>query len=781
MNAVGPIVFAIVVGFLMGVFVNTRTFRNYSMRTKLIFTFAPVILVAIALLAYFYSQSTRAALTNAANQSLASAASETATRLDTFFVSNLKAMRTEAQLPDFVALLDPAYFRPNFGNQVDILQSLYRKDPEHIRSYALLNSNGLNIADTDSANFGKDEAQEEYFRVPLESGLPYISPVLFKEEGPSFYLSTPIFGVSDEVVGVLRVEYDASILQTIVLKSTGRAGTDSFAVLFDENHLHLAHGNETYAPQANYKLVASIANENRVAELKAMQRLPDVPAEDLSTNLPELEASLENVDVSPFFTAQDIATGNKIDQVAVVRLESQPWTVAFFQPREVFLAPVLAQARRTILLTLVIGALALVAAVWFGRTLTVPIIQLTDAAQQAAEGNLKVQAPVSSQDEIGVLAQTFNRLTAQLAQLVGTLENQVKARTSELALSMQVGQRAAAIREEDKLLPTITQFIRDKFNLYYVQVYYVDDVGQYLLLREGTGSIGQALLGRRHRLPVGAGSIVGQAAVTGRPVVVPDTETSTLHLPNPLLPETRSELAVPLLVEDHVIGVLDMQANRPNIFTEQNVTVFEAMATLLALSIDSARQWSTAQAAQQKAEKALSQLTREVWQGELGALTPEKGIGFTYNLSAVTPLQTAPRAATEISAKTLVVPLVVQNQTIGQLSLALPEDKAQTEDEEQVLRAVAERLAQKIENLRLFADTQRNAWRDHVVSETAAEVWSAAEVDAVMKAAVAQLGQKLQASEVVIRLGKDAEWSSPETPALRPQQSNRQSVQNEDG
>lgn len=759
MNGTFVIAVVVVLALALGAYLEIRFFRNVSMRAKLVLTFVPVLLLSVALLGYLTDRDLGHALTQAANQSLLTAASESANRLDNFFITSLDAMRTEeAQLPDFVALLDPEYFRPDFGNQVEILQSLQRKDVEHILSYGLLNTNGLNISDTDSRLFGKDESDETYFKVPLESGYPYISPVLFEEDRNIFVLSTPIYGVNDDIVGVLRVQYSAQILQDLIVESTGKAGPGSFAVLFDENHLHLAHGDETVAPLVNYKLLVPPSNTEWLKQMQDVKRVPLGTAEEVSVNLPELETNLRNSLTQPFFTAQDIATGDKINQVAVTRLESQPWLVAFFQPRDIFLTPITAQRRRSLMLTVLVGVGALAAAVWLGRILAAPIVRLTAVAEQVAEGRLDVLAPVEGRDEISQLARVFNNMTAQLRQLIGSLEEQVEARTKELSLSMLVGQRAAAIREEEKLLSIITQFIRDQFNLYYVQVYYLDDIGQNLILRQGTGDVGQALLEQHHRLPVGAGSIVGQVAATAESIVVPNTELSDIHKPNPLLPATRSELAVPLIVEGNVIGVLDMQGSEPHTFTKKNVTVFEAMATQLAGAIDGSRQWAAAQIAQQRAERALRQLTRETWEDVLRERNRlQQGVGFTYNLSGVIPVRdntTPPGADTVVT-----VPLMVQNQQIGQLSLVLA-DGQQAEDARVILSAVAQQLAQKVENLRLFQDTQRNAWRDQIVSEVTSSIWSSAEVEDVMKAAVAELGEKLNASDVVIRLGEDVAWLS---------------------
>lgn len=755
MNTIGIVIVGAVLAVAAGIFINYRLFNRYRLRTKLIITFVPLMLLAIAFLSLFADQSVNTALTNAANQSLDSAASEVASRIDNFIITSLGAMETEAQLPDFVAYLDPNYFRPSFGNQVEVLESLAKKDPQHIISYALLNGSGLDIADTHGPYTGADESTQNYFKIPFESGLPYVSPILFQEgRPPSFFMSTPIFGVADQPVGVLRVEYDAAIFQFLVEKSTGQAGDGSFAVLFDENLMHLAHGEGTIASTINFKLLTPPESMAWFEQMQSMQRLPQGDAENLSSDLPELAKNLSNAGNNKFFIAKDAATGNKLDQVAVTELESQPWKVAFFQPREIFLAPITVQRRRTFLLTIAIALAAIAFAVWLGNIITNPITKLTNIAQKVSEGQLDILASVEGKDEISKLAQAFNHMTGQLRQLIASLEDQVKERTKDLSLSMEVGQQSAAIREEEELLPRITQFIRDQFDLYYVQVYYVDDVRKNLVLRQGTGDVGKLLLDRHHKLPIGVGSIVGQVAASGQSIVVSNTELSDIHKPNPLLPETRSELAVPLVVENVVLGVLDMQDGTAHKFTKENVTVFEAMATQLAIAIDGARQWTAAQESQKRAEQILRQLTRDAWGKVLADEYHATKIRYAYNLSTLSAVKN-PMPPSESDVH---VPIEIQGQTMGYLSLKLPEGQSETGDETLILEAVSQQLAQKIENLRLFEDTQRNAWRNQVIGETTSKVWSSAEVETVMKSAIEALGNELDASDVVIRLGRDVDW-----------------------
>ncbi len=770
-----PILF-ILMFLIYGVLIAWQ-FKRYALSTKLVVTFLAIVLIPLGLLSLMNGLTTQRAVTEAANQKLAAAAAETAARIESFIEANLGAVSSEALLPEFVEFLSSTDQQPANDRVLAILTSLNGKDLKHITSYALLNGEGLNIADSNRLAIGLSEAERDYFQIPSATGEVYVSPVLFsKQTGePELYFSAPVRDPEERILGVLRVRYHADILQDLVAQSTRLAGENAFAVLFDENHLHLAHGDENFAPEANFKLVALPSDSAELRALQAAGRLPDLPREQLSTNLPQLDQGLADAATQPFFTATDVATGEKVNQVAVKILEGEnmpPWLVAFFQPREVFLTPVQQQTRLVIGAAIGIAGLLAIAAIGLAQLLAGPIVRLTQVAQAVAGGDLDVQAQVETGDEIGLLAQAFNDMTAQLHNLIDSLEDQVQERTAELVLSMEVGQQAVAIRELDELLPTITEFIRAQFNLYYAQVYFIDDVGLNLVLRAGTGDVGEQLLSQDHSLPLGAGSIVGRAAAEKRPVVVSDTETSDVHKPNLLLPDTRSELAVPLMVEGRVIGVLDMQADQANTFTEQNLTVFEAMATQLAISIDSAQQWTNAQAAQRRAEEALRRLTREAWAERLASM--EEGLGFAYDLSAVTALEVkvedASRGGAEPQNGGLAVPVVVQNEPIGQLSVETPAGKKWHEDEQTLLRAVAQQLAQKAENLRLFEQTQQRAAREHMARQITDKVRASRNIESALKTAAEELSKALGTARAVVDLNVTPPSAEASDPTLGPEE-----------
>ena len=191
-------------------------------------------------------------------------------------------------------------------------------------------------------------------------------------------------GRQPQHLGRLVARYTARAIQDILVKTNGLAGADSFGEVFDENLLRLAHGT---TPEVNFKLVAP-ATPEELARLQTAKRVPQIANFEYSTGQPELARQLSNMEAAPYFSANDVATGARLSQVAVTHLTTKPWIVAFFQPRDVFLAPVQQQSRTTLTLSLVmaigVAALALLGA----QVLATPLARLTATAEQVAAGDL---------------------------------------------------------------------------------------------------------------------------------------------------------------------------------------------------------------------------------------------------------------------------------------------------------------------------------------------------------------------------------------------------------
>lgn len=265
---------------------------------------------------------------------------------------------------------------------------------------------------------------------------------------------------------------------------------------------------------------------------------------------------------------------------------------------------------QTVILGLVVFVIALVASLLINRTMR-PIDKLTETASAIAAGDLTRTAPVHSQDEIGTLAIAFNQMTEQLRSLIGELEDRVEARTSQLRASAEVGRTAASVLEPDELLRNVVNLITERFGFYYTAVFIIDSSGQQAVLREATGEAGHTLKERGHQLAVNSQSMVGYAITYRRPRIALDVGEEAVRFANPLLPDTRSEIALPLVVGDRVFGALDVQSTQEAAFDETNAAVLQSMADQIAIAWNNALSYAETQAAARRS-RALFAASREV-------------------------------------------------------------------------------------------------------------------------------------------------------------------------
>jgi GAF domain-containing protein/CheY-like chemotaxis protein len=185
---------------------------------------------------------------------------------------------------------------------------------------------------------------------------------------------------------------------------------------------------------------------------------------------------------------------------------------------------------------------------------------------------------------------------ASLSMEASRLLDQTERRARQLSTSAQVSQIASSILDVNELLPRIVDLIRDSFGYDHVQVFLMDAADQFAVLRASTGEAGKQLLSINHRLAKTSKSVIGQVTTSGQPVIALDTaDARFVHKPNPYLPLTRSEMALPLIVKNRVVGALDVQSNTPNAFAEEDVNVLTTLANQISVALDNARLFEEAE------------------------------------------------------------------------------------------------------------------------------------------------------------------------------------------
>lgn len=402
--------------------------RDYPVRIKLLAVYLLFVLLLLFLL-MVYNHTSRQAFINKSNQTLYAAASTVAANLDAFTTNNLNIMEMASSFPEMEALLRvPAAARAGSSEEQIVISTLdvltrYPWDQFNTVSVGLLDATGTNVADTVFNRIGSSEADTDYFRQTMRQGRPYASPVLFEADGGgvNIYFAAPVrVDMRGPVIGVVRGQFGIATLQNEVFNYRGLAGEQSFAVLIDEYHFHIA-GNPNSQSLFHTSQVLSDSDLTRLA---TQGRLPNRSSDELMFSATSLEAGLLNSSQEPFFEAVLYENGPDY-QFAIVPLISHPWVVAYVQSSEVFLGAVDRQMLQAPLIGFVLLFLAAGAAFFVAGWITGPIHQLIDASAKIAAGDLSVRAEVNSQDEIGQLGRALNQMTDHLQQTLDLLEQQM--------------------------------------------------------------------------------------------------------------------------------------------------------------------------------------------------------------------------------------------------------------------------------------------------------------------------------------------------------------------
>jgi GAF domain-containing protein/HAMP domain-containing protein len=416
-----------------------------------------------------------------------------------------------------------------------------------------------------------------------------------------------------------------------------------------------------------------------------------------------------------------------------------------------------------------------------------PIQKLTHAAADIASGDFSREVKINSKDEIGALASEFNDMTAQLRELVGELEKRVadrtlelERRTLELEVISEVGHEITTVRDVDTLLNLAASLIRERFGYYHVGIFLIDDHGEYAVLRAASSDAAQKMLEQNHRLKVGETGIVGYVAGTGLPRIALDVGADAIHFRNPLLPETHSEIALPMRSQSLTMGVLDIQVTESSAFDQRDIKTLQFLADQLVAAIENARLVQRAENALNELNRAYQVQTQQSWKKEI----QDRGrVAFEYDgaqmkslvnqlpASLIRQLERGRAVALNArlgkdpeyksySPNTLIVPLVVLNQIVGVIGLEQEDpEHVWAPDEISIVEAAASRAALALENARLLEESQRRARKEHAISEATARISSVLDVENILYTTAEELERILGGSEITLQFHTDGDES----------------------
>jgi GAF domain-containing protein len=365
----------------------------------------------------------------------------------------------------------------------------------------------------------------------------------------------------------------------------------------------------------------------------------------------------------------------------------------------------------------------------------------------------------------------------ELNLLRSSLEERVQLRTAELELANQINEKRArqfqavtqvlkaisTIQNIEELLPRITQVISEQFNIYHTGIFLLDTKRDNAILRATNSEGGQRMLLRGHRLQVGQTGIVGFVTATGQPRIALDVGSDAVYFDNPDLPNTRSEIALPLRYGGQVIGALDVQSTESNAFKQDDIDVLVTLADQVSIAINNAITIEDAQRSLAEARSAISETTTEAWK----VMRPKSmGLGFYLTDTAVKPLQQPIEgrhiseaikagdsvAHTSNEETNLAVPIKLRERTIGVINIRTNKKVTLSDDDTDIAKAVAERLSLAIETATLLQATQHRADIERVTTDITSRISSSTRFETILQTAAQELSRALGGSDVLVQI-----------------------------
>ena len=416
-----------------------------------------------------------------------------------------------------------------------------------------------------------------------------------------------------------------------------------------------------------------------------------------------------------------------------------------------------------ILIFLFIGAVVI--SLFVGQIITRPLLRLTQTVETISEGNLTVRANISGEDETGTLAKAFNTMTDRLNENLAQLEERVTERTQELEKANErnvrranqfetVARVAHTIRSTqtlESLLPLITVAISEQFGFYHVGIFLLDTRHEYAVLTASNSEGGQKMLKRNHRLLVGGTGIVGFVTKSGQPRVALNVGEDSVYFNNSDLPETRSEIALPLRIGSETFGALDVQSKQTNAFAQEDISILSTLADQVAVAIQNARSYQQTQDALAQAEAASVQLSGQQWKQ---FLTHQHVQGFSFDGVETTNLTTSDKQRPH----SLAIPLTLRGTKIGAIKLSAENpDRMWTDDEITMVQAAAERTSLALESARLLEEAQKRAAKERVIGEISAKIGSSSSLENILQTAIKELSNTLPGTDIAIQFKKNQE------------------------
>jgi len=601
------------------------------------------------------------------------------------------------------------------------------------------------------------ESQEAL--APTLSTKRYISPIYIDDatSEPLIVIAVQATNALGDVQGILVAEVNLKFMWDLVDQL--KVGTTGYAYVVDKTGTLIA-----------YKDTALVLQQKNVKNINEVDRF--------------VQSTIKSTDTSPGLESYSGLNGSRVVGTHIP-LGTPDWAVVVELPiREAY------QSIYTLLyqtLAIIIGIALLAGFIGsFGARFSVKsLAELSKIANEVEKGNMDVQVTPRGPAEIVNLAVAFNNMTRQLRDLIGNLERRVNERTQEierrsnlLRAVADVGKVVTSFRDLSELLNQTAYLIHENFGYYHVGIFLLDEYKEYAVLSATNSQGGRRMLERKHQLKVGETGIVGYVTQNAKPRIALDVGTDAVYFDNPDLPQTRSEMALPLVVSGQVLGALDVQSTEAQAFSEEDIATLQILAEQIAVAIQNAKLFNETRKALEASRVSFGELSRESW-GKI--LRSQPRIGFLA--TAPSTVQVEPENIETSLAKafetgdvivgndglTISLPVKVRGQVIGAIRLKKSAiSESWTQEETALAVALSEQLSGALESARLYKESQQLAARESLISDISARINAFSQTDAILRETVLELGQAIGNASVTFQLldqpnGQDQAEESAET------------------
>jgi GAF domain-containing protein/HAMP domain-containing protein len=406
---------------------------------------------------------------------------------------------------------------------------------------------------------------------------------------------------------------------------------------------------------------------------------------------------------------------------------------------------------RVRLITIFLSALPflILAGIITANYLAKPIVGLRDAAEKISQGDFTHRiTKIPGTRELADLAIDFNAMTTNLSELITDLEQRVVERTADierksdqLRAAAFIARQTAEVHDLAALLDIVVRLVSDRFGFYHTGIFLISEAGDEAVLQAASSQGGLRMIENGYSISVGALGTVGYALLQKRPRIVFDVGPDAVLFNNSDLPMTRSEAAVPLVVRNKVLGVLDIHSDMPQAFVPDDIEVLQTLADQVAVAIENARLLDESQAAVMQLEALTAERTREAWSQEF----KKKDHVFTY-----TPLGLRADRPALKDNNAIHTSITLRGNKIGNISISRKEDAAWNKVDEDLIFEVANQIGLAIDNIRLLEDATQRAKQEQTVGRLATRFGQSLDIDTLLQTAARELGQLPEVEEATV-------------------------------